>query len=104
MVRVRVRVRVRVFCCKVCLSTRYLDLPCFSSFLIVESTNELNEKDLFWSKKNLEETTQVDSVSAPNKHPKKRSRLVSLVNLYHQYYSGFVWLCDCDILFSDVTI
>ena len=92
------------FCCKVCPSTRYLDLPWFCSFLIVESTDELYEKDLFWSKKNLEETTQVDSVSAPNKHPKKRSRLVSLVNLYHQYYSGFVWLCDYDVLFSDVTI
>ncbi|CAH3043306.1 unnamed protein product [Porites evermanni] len=40
-----------------------------------ESTDELNEKHLFWSKKNLEETSQVDSISAPNKHPKKRSRL-----------------------------
>ena len=70
----------------VCPSTRYLDLPCFCSFLVVPSTDELNEKDLFWSKKNLEETTQVDSVSAPNGPPKKRSRLVSLVNLYDQYY------------------
>ena len=70
----------------------------FCSFLVVESTDELNEKHLFWSKKNLEE---VDSISAPNKHPKKRSRLVSLVNLYHQYYSGFVWLCDYDVLCSN---
>ena len=89
------------FCCKVCPSTRYLDLPCLCSFLIVEITDELNEKDLFWSKKNLEETTQVDSVSAPNEPPKKRSQLVSLVNLYHQYYSSFVWLCDYDALFSN---
>ena len=92
------------FCCKVCPSTRYLGLPCFCSFLVVESTDELNEKDLFWSKKNLAETTQVDFVSAPNEHPKKRSRSASLVNLYHQYFSGFVWLCVYDVLFSDITI
>ena len=73
----------------------------FFSFLVVESTDELNEKDLFWSKKNLEETTQVDSVSAPNEPPKKRLRLVSLANLYHQYYSSFVWLCDYGVLFSN---
>ena len=76
----------------------------FFPFLVVESTDELNEKDLIWSKKNLEETAQVDYGSAPNEPPKKRSRLVSLVNLYDQYYSDFVRLPDYDVLFSDVSI
>ena len=76
----------------------------FFPFLVVESTDELNEKDLIWSKRNLEETAQVDYGSAPNEPPKKRSRPVSLVNLYDQYYSYFVRLRDYDVLFSDVSI
>ena len=76
----------------------------FFPFLVVESTDELNEKDLIWSKRNLEETAQVDYGSAPNEPPKRRSRPVSLVNLYDQYYSYFVRLRDYDVLFSDVSI
>ena len=76
----------------------------FFPFLVVESIDELNEKDLIWSKRNLEETAQVDYGSAPNEPLKKRSRPVSLVNLYDQYYSYFVRLRDYDVLFSDISI
>lgn len=66
-------------CCKVCPSTGSLHLPCFCPFLVVDSTDELNEKDRLWSKKNLEETAPADSGSAPNEPPKRRSHLVSSV-------------------------
>ena len=68
--------------CKFYPSTRYLGLPCYCSFLFVDSDDELSEKDLLWSQQNLKTTAPFDdecheSSRLSNEPPKKRSRSVS---------------------------
>ena len=74
--------------CNVYSSSRYLGLTCYCSFLVVDSGDELNEKDLLWSEQNLKKTAPLDDESEfechessqlPNEPPKKRSRSVSIV-------------------------
>ena len=65
-------------------------LPFNCSFPIVDSHNELHEKDILWTEENLQTSNAFGAESnigshgsqqLPNEPPKKRSRTVSLVSV-----------------------